>query len=135
MAAASPASACLPPPDGWVPPTEEQRVASAARWSTDIAYGEVVRGSDNGRTPRFRILHVYKGALRPGTTIAAAPGWGLDPPICAGMFMPPPVLRGQRGVILFSQYPELNFLSDSELQLMFARGFIQPRPADERRPR
>ena len=48
---------------------------------------------------------------------------------------PPPVLRGMRGVILFQTHPELNFLSESELELMLAEDYIQPRPSDERRPR
>lgn len=125
------ASACLPPPPDWVPPTEEERVRSAALGSTDIVYGEVTRGSGGGRA-RFRILHVYKGSLRPGTTIRADLGWGLNAPMCAGMIPPPPVWRGRRGVIFFSGRPELRFLSDRELKLMIAGGFIQRRPARER---
>ena len=134
-ARAGAASACLPPPPGWVPPTEEERVRSGAQWATDIVYGEVTRGSGSGGTPRFRILHVYKGSLRPGMTINADTAWGLDAPMCAGMIMPPPVVRGRRGVIFFSGRPELKFLSDRELELMIACGFIQARPADDPRPR
>ena len=130
------ASACLPPPPGWVPPTEEERVRSAAQWATDIVYGEVTRGSGSGGTPRFRILHVYKGSLRPGMTINADRPGAWIAPMCAGMIMPPPVVRGRRGVIFFSGRPELNFLSDRELELMIAGGFIQAQAAhDDRRPR
>jgi hypothetical protein len=133
-ARAGAASACLPPPPDWVPPTDEERVRSAAAWASDIVYGEIVRGGMSGGTARFRIIHVHKGRLRPGMTIRARLGWGLDPPICAGMIgPPPPVPPGTRGTIVFqSDQRELNFLSDRELELMIAGGFIQPRPTRAR---
>jgi len=137
LAAARPgaASACLPPPPDWVAPTDGERVRSAAARASDIVYGEIVRGGMSGGTAHFRILHVHKGRLRPGMTIRARVGWGLDPPMCAGMIgPPPPAPRGTRGTIVFqSDRRELNFLSDRELELMIAGGFIQPRPTRARR--
>jgi hypothetical protein len=134
MAAHGAASACLPPPDDWVPPTRQEQVASVARSATDIVEGVVTRGSYSGRTPRFRILHVYRGSLRPGMTISIMPGWGLHAPMCAGMISPPPVPRGARGVIYFRRGdPELNFLWADELEMMFAGGWIARRPADPSR--
>jgi hypothetical protein len=126
----APASACLPPPPGWVEPSQEEQVRAAARWSTDIVYGVVVRGSD--REPeRFRVIHVYKGSLRPGTVLRVSRGWGLNPPLCHGMLDPPPVMRGEYGVIFFnSDRPELNFLSDEELELMFSEGLIRSARAE-----
>lgn len=122
------AAACLPPPPGWQPPSAEERVRGAVNWATDIAYGVMVRGSfgDEGQT-RFRIIHVYKGSHRPGSVIEAPLGWGLEPPMCAGMLGgPPPLPRGTYGVVLFqSERPELNFVSDQDLQLMFTLGLIQ----------
>lgn len=110
---------------------------SAASWASDIVYGEVVRGGRSGETAHFRVLHVHKGRLRPGMTIRARPGWGLEPPICAGMIgPPPPAPRGTRGTVAFqSDQRELNFLSDRELELMIAGGFIRPRPARALRAR
>ena len=125
----APASACLPLP-GWVEPTLEERVRAAARWSTDIVYGVVVRGSGRERE-RFRVIHVYKGSLRPGRVIDVRPGWGVHPPPCPGMGMPPPVMRGDYGVIFFnSDRPQLNFLGDRELELMFSEGLIRSARAD-----
>lgn len=133
----SAAVACLPPPPGWVPPTQEEIVRSAANNATDIVYGEIVRDGFSGRTPRFRVIHVYRGRLRPGQTIEARHGWGINPPMCAGMLGgPPPVPRGTRGTILFrAERPVLDFLGERDLELMLAGGFIQPRPAGTRRRR
>lgn len=123
-------SACLPPPDDWVEPTEQEQVASVGRGATDIVEGVVTRGSRNGRAARFRILHVYRGSLRPGMTITADPGWGLNMPMCPGMFPTPPVPRGTIGVIYFTgTEPRLNFLAPGELEMMFAGGWIERRPA------
>jgi hypothetical protein len=129
------ASACLPPLPGTIEPTLEEQVRSAALHSSDIVYGEVIRGSRGRRRAQFRVHHAYKGAFRPGAVVAAELGWGLDPPMCVGMIQPPPVQRGARGVIFFgSGQPTLNFLGDGELELMFRLGLIAPGPHDRARP-
>jgi hypothetical protein len=103
---------------------------SVARGSSDIAYGEVRRGNYR-RGARFRVIHVYKGSLRPGRTVDADVGWGLDAPPCAGMMVPPPVVRGRRGVIFFSgSRPTMNFLDDDEVAQMFSLGLLEPGPHD-----
>jgi hypothetical protein len=123
-------SACLPPPSDWVPPTEQELVSSTGRWATDIVEGVVTRGSHDGGAARFRVVHVYRGSLRPGMTISARPGWGLHTPMCPGMFPPPPVPRGTSGVIYFGGgVPTLNFLAPDELEMIFAGGWIERRPS------
>ena len=127
------ASACLPPPPGWVPPTEEEQVRSAALGSTDIVFGEVTRGSGGGRA-RFRILHVYKGSLRPGTTIRGT--WaGASMRRWRGMIRRRRLaLKARRDFL--SPCAVAPFLSDGELELMLARVYpaaparapLSPRP-------
>lgn len=137
-AAAGAAPACLPPLEGAVEPTEEERIRHVGRSPAAIVYGVVTRSPQSRRGGRFRVMHVYRGALRPGTTIPVEPGWGLNPPPCFGMMTPPPVERGARGVIVYDPgLPWLNFASESELALMFRLGIIAPGPHDrpEGRPR
>jgi hypothetical protein len=125
------APACLPPPEGWVPPSVEERARVGAQWAMDIVYGVVVRGTESGRQERFRVLHVYKGPLRPGAVLDVERGWGLNPPMCPGMMMIPPVFRGDYGVIAFrSDRPALNFLGENELEVMFREGLIRSARAE-----
>ena len=131
------ASACLPPLEGWKPPTLEERVQWAWDHSTDVVYGVVTKTSESEPIP-FRVLHVYKGPLKPGATLALDRGWGLDPPMCVGMVPGPPVMKGQFGVIVFHNVrPTMTFLSEEELELMFAKGWIRragtPRVAGQTR--
>jgi hypothetical protein len=117
-------SACLPSLPGDVPPTEQEKVADVGRHATDIVYGIVTRGSDSGKSIRFRIIHVYRGAHRAGEIVDVRPGWGLDGPPC--ILTPPPVIKGAYGVIFFyGDPPELHFLSDRQVQMMFEGGWIR----------
>jgi len=134
-ATAAAAPACLPPPPGWVEPTEEERVAGATRAASDIVYGEIVRGNDRRRRARFRVLHVYKGSARVGSVLSLPVGWGLDPPMCAGMLGGPPPIpdsaRGERAVaLIFPNMSELNFVDPGELAIMLRLGLIEPGPHD-----
>jgi hypothetical protein len=134
-ATASAAQACLPPPPGWVEPTAEERVAGAARGASDIVYGEIVRGNDRYQRARFRVLHVYKGSARVGSILSMPVGWGLNPPMCAGMLGGPPPMprsaRGERAVpLVFPTMRELNFVDSGQLAIMLRLGLIQPGPHD-----
>ena len=129
---AVPAAACPPPIPGAVepPPRPKAEVArSIASWSTEIAYGVVT--NDGGDRPRFKIIHVYKGALKPGQVIRPRVSWGFDRPPCFGMSNPPPVSKGDYGVIAYSTEPELSFVPDDILTEMFKTKLIvsaKPRP-------
>ena len=127
VALASPAMACLPPPPGTVeppPPTDEQGAKAISDWSANILYGVVTRGSWEGKTPLFKIIHVYRGSLKPGQVIKAEHGWGFDPPPCM-ISSPPPIDKGEYGVIAFEEEPELNFIGDERLEAMFTAGYIK----------
>jgi hypothetical protein len=130
MLSPAPALACLPPPPGSVeppPPTVEQRAEAIARGSDTIVYGLLTRGTENGRQGALRIIHVYKGGLHAGTRVKIKPGWGFDPPMCAGMLGgPPPMPKGTYGVFAWSGEPELNAVSDEWLAVMFERKIITP---------
>jgi len=76
MIAPEPALACLPPPPGSVeppPPTMKQRAQAIVRGSDTIVYGVLTRGTEDGRDGRLRIIHVYKGAPRPGSIVTVKP--------------------------------------------------------------
>ena len=122
------ACACLPDPPGTPPPpvrSEEEKARDAANWATDIVYGVVLRAHGDGPA-RFRVLHVYKGALRRGAVIEAEAGWGLDPPMCAGMIQPVPVPPGSYGVIYFRGDDRvLNLLSDNAVAFLIREGLIR----------
>jgi hypothetical protein len=126
--------ACPPPipgmPDPPVPTALER--ARAIGSAANIVYGIVTR-EDGSRPARFRIIHVYKGPLRPGAVIEAYPGWGLDAPVCSGMIQPPPAERGTAGVIWFGpDHPEMNFVGDRDLETLFREGLIQSARAGAR---
>lgn len=122
----TPALACLPPPPGVAeppPPTTEEKAKQIYGWSTDIVYGVVVSDINDDET-RFRILHVYKGTLKQGQVIEPMLSWGFDAPACAGLMGAPPSFPGQYGVIGFFQRPELNFIPDDHLKIMFDAKWI-----------
>lgn len=132
-APAAPALACLPPPPGTPEPptpTPEEQARGIFNFSTDIVYG-VVTGvdQDEGRA-RFKILHVYKGALKPGTTVSVELTWGFDAPPCL-ISPPPPPAKGDYGVIAFRDTPALHYLGDQRLGILFDQGLLQ----SARRPR
>jgi hypothetical protein len=133
-ATASAAPACLPPPPGWVEPTEDERVSGAARGAADIVYGEIVRSNHRHQQARLRVLHVYKGSARIGSILSLPVGWGLNPPMCAGMLGGPPPMRSARGeravALIFPGMSELNFVDPDELAIMFRLGLIRPGPHD-----
>ena len=126
MAVSAPSAACLPDMTGQ---TEAERLRPAFDRSTDIVYGVVTRGGREGHPAQFRVIHVYKGNLTPGTVIRAEPSLGFDPPPCLGFTIPAPPLRayrGQYGVIAFrAGYPALNFIDENTLQLMFRENWIR----------
>ena len=125
--AAKPAAACLPVLPGTEeppPPSPEESARRIHSWASDIVYGVVTRTEDDDGRYRFRILHVYKGKLRPGRTIDATASFGFDWPGCR-TGSPPPLLRGDYGVIAFGgDNPELNFVADETVQAMFDAGLI-----------
>jgi hypothetical protein len=132
--AAAPAAACLPPPPGIPeppPPTLAERALSIYRVSTDIVYG-VVTGYKDG-TPRFKVLHVYKGNLKPGALIAAETSHGFDFVGCLSG-PPPPAFKGEYGVIAFHGEPRLDYLSDDKLEAMFDAGWIARARSRKGRP-
>lgn len=77
VAAPIAATACPPPPEGYVPPSREEqlraRVQAAdaivdARVERSIGHGQLNAAEDtvSGDPGTIRIRHVYKGDLRPG---------------------------------------------------------------------
>jgi hypothetical protein len=128
MMAAVPAAACPPPLPGAVeppPPSDAEVAKRIYEGSANIVYGVVTHGSDRNGTPRIRIVHVYKGDLKPGRTVAIRPSWGFHQPFCAGMIGPPILPTGAYGVIAFSGDPEWNHVDDKWLDLMFDAGWIR----------
>ncbi len=119
--------ACPPPPPGWVPPTQTQRLERSLSEATDIAYGVVTQSGPAGTPSRFKVLHVYRGALKKGRSIVAKPGWGHPVPMCVGMMGNAPVRPvGAYGVIAFSSSsPELNFIKPEDVQIMIREGWIR----------
>ena len=124
-----PAAACLPPPPDYVPPpplSKEERVRRIVAAFPNIVSGVVVRGSRWDGSARFLIQRVYKGRLKRGTTLKMQNSWGLDPPMCFGLMQPPPVSKGERGVVAFQDdRPELNFIAANELELAFSLGLLR----------
>ena len=125
---------CLPPPPGTVPPpppTLEQRAELAARTHRNIVEGVIVRAQDD-RPAQFKITRVFKGQLKAGMVVEAAPSWGFSDMPCPGMLPPPPNPKGQRGVIAFNDLPELAFVPDGWIAIMQQRRLIARTPDDYR---
>jgi hypothetical protein len=144
LLAPSAATACLPPPPGWKEPTHEEKIRRAYESSDDIAYGVTGEGLGGSRL-NFRVLHVYKGRLKPGDTIAVEESWGFEGAPCTGILHPPwPAGSGVAGVIGFPHdRPALNWIDSGWLEIMFRNGWIvsarkaaapPPGPAHPRRP-
>lgn len=122
---AAPGAACPPPIPGQ---TESQRLKPGFDRATDIVYGVALNGARDGQKARFRVIHVYKGPLTPGTVIKAVPTHGFDPPPCLGMIQlrPPAVAKGDYGVVAFNRHaPALNFIERGTLKLAFDEGWIR----------
>jgi hypothetical protein len=80
------AHACPPPPTGYVPPTREEALRGDVERAQAIVYAVVetsigagerdfATGEFSGRAGIVRVIHVYKGDLRPGQRI---PMYGLS---------------------------------------------------------
>jgi hypothetical protein len=124
VASASWVGACPPPIPGL---TEAQRLKPGFDAATDIVYGVVVKGAHSRQKARFKIIHVYKGALTPGTVIEAVPDYGFDAQ-CLGMIQPPPpsAAKGDYGVVAFNgRSPALTFIDPWTLRVAFKEGWIQ----------
>ncbi len=123
----SAASACPPPPPGYVPPTHEQFLQRSLSDTTDIVYGVLTEAGLPGQPSKFKIIHVYKGAARKGDTIQAPVGWGHPMPVCAGMMGHAPSRPvGAYGVIAYRDTaPELNFIKPDDVQIMIKQGWIR----------
>ena len=121
------ASACAPPPPGYVYPTAFERLERHVRTATDILYGVIVEAGARGEPSRLRVLHVYRGAAKKGDIIEAPVGWDHPEPFCAGMSGPPdPKPVGTYGVIAFrSASPQLAFITPSDVQTMIGQGWIK----------
>ena len=119
-------SACAPPPPGWVPPTEQQRLNSFVSSATDIVYGIVTGPQTASDRTRLKILHVYRGTSKKGETIEAVPNWDFPIPYCAGMMGPPaPKPIGTYGLFAFrSGSPGLSFIPPKQVQTMIREGWI-----------
>lgn len=125
---------CLPPPPGTVPPpppTMEQRAEMTARSFRNIVEGVIIHAQDD-RPARFKITRVYKGQLKAGMVVEAAPSWGFSDMPCPGMIPPPPNLKGERGVIAFNDPPELAFVPEGWIAIMQQRRLIARTPDDYR---
>lgn len=127
-----PASACAPPPPGYVYPTPYQRLESFVGQATDIVYGVVRESRARGEPSRFEIIHVYRGERKKGEMFEALPGWDHPEPFCAGMAGPPlPKPVGTYGVIAFrASSPQLSFIKPDDVQTMIERGWIQSARVD-----
>lgn len=112
------APACDIAPD-WVLPSREERWQTEFEHSKGIVRAVVTRAGRN-KIP-FRVLHVYKGALRPGARLT------LRPEIrgCPVPGRPDRTARGTAGVIRFTDSGTFAFLSEQELENMFEKGWIQ----------
>ena len=121
------ASACPPPPPGYVQPTHEQLLQRSLSGATDIVYGVITKPAASGEPARFKVFHVYRGAHKRGETIEAPVGWGHPTPLCAGMMgSAPPKPLGAYGVIAFTRHaPQLEFIAPDDVQLMIRRGWIR----------
>lgn len=126
VAIAASVAACPPPMPGQ---TESQRLKPAFDDATEIVYGVVLKGARDGQKARFKVIHVYKGALTLGSVIEAVPTYGFDPPPCLGMMQlpyPPSVAKGEYGVVGFKTHsPALNFINRWTLKLAFDEGWIR----------
>ena len=121
------ASACPPPPPGYVHPTHEQLLQRSLSGATDIVYGVITKPAASGQPARFKVLHAYRGAHKKGETIHAPVGWGHPSPFCVGMMgSAPPKPLGAYGVIAFARHaPQLEFIAPDDVQLMIRRGWIR----------
>ena len=121
------ASACPPPPPGYVQPTHEQLLQRSLSGATDIVYGVISKPAASGEPARFKVLHVYRGAHKRGETIEAPVGWGHPTPVCVGMMgSAPPKPLGAYGVIAFARHAQqLEFIAPDDVQLMIRRGWIR----------
>ena len=131
---AIPAVACPPtpgPPPGEMPALARQAREGAASHfenSTNVVYGVVSNSAGDGEIARFRIIHVYKGELQPGTSIEvrSVDSRRLHPPSCP-VFSNRPALvqRGAYGVLAFSgEQPVLEFLHPCTLDYWFRNNWI-----------
>jgi len=141
-AGAMPLQACLPTPARTAEQMRtdaiEGRARSFARFLevSNVIYGVVTRSAHDGGTARFRILHVYKGGLRPGTTIDARSidRYRLHPPDCGMVDISHPLLfrRGDYGVLAYSgERPVLDFLDPCTLDYWFRSGWIRRNSAPQ----
>ena len=119
------ARACPPALPGEAPRAlNDLERAQAIAASPNIVYGVVTRSA--GWSARFRIIHVYKGPLRPGAVIEVQSGWGLDGPPCIGTALPSPIPDDTYGVVFFeTSRPELNFVEEHDLAILFREGLIR----------
>ena len=91
----------------------------------------IIRAQDK-QPARFKITGVYKGQLKAGMVVEAAPSWGFSDMPCRGMVPPPPIMKGERGVIPFNDPPELAFVPDGWIAFMQRRRLIALTPDDYR---
>ncbi|NIJ22005.1 hypothetical protein FHS95_003716 [Sphingomonas naasensis] len=130
--AATPADACSPPVTGVpriAPPGDAVIAESLFRQSSEIVYGRVIRGAGTRGGARFKVLHVYKGKLKPGAILAIA--WTAPMP-CAGVTVPQ-INKGMSGVIGFSGAPKLDFIERKWVDRMIADKWIVASPGDRAR--
>lgn len=126
LSGAGPAAACVPPLPGDREPTVEEKARFAYEHSTDIVYGITLDEGWSNDKVRFKVLHVYRGQLKPGDVVLLEHGWGYDPPPCFGMIGMPPVMKGTWGVAGFSDSSRgLNWINQPWLDIMFRNGWIK----------
>jgi hypothetical protein len=120
------ASACAPPPPGYVPPTEHELLKSFVTSASDIVYGIITGPGAAPDRSRLKILHVYKGTSRKGDTIDSAAGWDFPVPYCAGMGGPPaPKPVGIYGMFAFRQDGlGLSYIAPRHVRTMIEEGWI-----------
>lgn len=127
------AFACLPPAADWRPPTVEELAKAAYEGSTDIVYGVVTDDrEETGKIP-FKVLHVYKGPLKPGARLKLDRSERIPAIACLSSYMEPPPRKGEYGVIFFDgRRPAFNFIYTEELKIMFDKGWIRSARGDRR---
>jgi hypothetical protein len=122
LLAASPAGACLPPPPDWVPPSDEAVTERLVEGSTDIVHGIVTR-REGPKRPLFKVLHVYRGTLKPGQTLE------IHRHDYAGNFtcltIPrPPLLKGTEGLAAYDRQSRSLILFGRHAQIAFDKGWL-----------
>lgn len=122
---ATPAMACLPPPQGGPEPIWEDQLKGVVERAPNIVYGVVEEGGSS--SVRFRVIHVYKGNVKPGAMLQLRVGFVVGPHVPCGLAGPPPPMdKGLYGVAAFNPaYAELNLFDPRDMDTIFNAGWLR----------